>query len=236
MRKGLKNKHKDIVGKRFKKTDFAQWSEAKFMKWFSLVHFFTVDNKLSVTDISIRAFQARAKEEPMWEEWMWRYEIAEDNFEVVTFLNRLITTNRILGAYLQENPHAITNDMKNVMEANSSLRKYTEPFAVKELESGAEVVTTNMENGKYALPEVQYHKAILKMSAMANDLMTGITKDDIKKMSPGERIKLAKDLVLTMTKMQGGHRPNIQIFKQLVVQNAGKEDLEAAMIEMAGKT
>ena len=229
-------KHKDLVGKRFRKTDFAQWDEVKFMNWFKMVHFFTTEDKLSVTDVSIRAFQARAKENPRWEEWMWRYEVAGDTFEVISFQNRLITTNRIMGAYIQENPHVITNDMKGVMEANDSLRKYTEPFVVKELENGMEIVGSNMENGKYALPEVQYHKALLKMAAMANDLMTGITKDDIKKMSPGERIKLANALTTTMSKLQGGHRPNIQIFKQLVLNQAGREDLEAAMVEMAGKS
>jgi len=235
-KKGLKNKHKDLVGKRFRKTDFAQWDELKFMNWFSLVHFFTVEGKFSVTDVSIRAFQSRAKENPRWEEWMWRYEAAGDDYATRSFMNRLISTTATIGQYLQENPHAITHEMKGVMEANEMLRKYTEPFAVKETESGAEIVSTNMDGGRYALPEVQYHKALLKMAAMANDLMTGITKDDIKKMSPGERIKLANALTTTMSKLQGGHRPNIQVFKQLVLNQAGREDLEAAMVEMAGKT
>jgi len=235
-KKGLKNKHKHLVGKRPRKTDFVQWDENRFMKWFSLVHFFTLDGKWNINDVTIKAFQERAVDEPAWEEWMWRFEIAGDDFTPRTFRNQFMGVTGGLGAYLQENPHAITHDMKGVMEANETLRKYTEPFVVKETESGAEIVSTNMDGGRYALPEVQYHKALLKMAAMANDLMTGITKDDIKKMSPGERIKLANALTTTMSKLQGGHRPNIQVFKQLVLNQAGREDLEAAMVEMAGKT
>ena len=232
----MKKKHKDLVGKRPRKTDLAQWDEVRFMNWFALVHFFMLKDKWNINDVTIKAFQERAKENPRWEEWMWRFEVAGDDFVPRTFMNQFMGVTGTIGAYLQENPHAITFQMKGVMEANGSLRKYTEPFAVKELENGAEVVTTNMEGGKYVLPEVQYHKALLKMAAMANDLMTGITKDDIRKMSPGERIKLANALTTTMSKLQGGHRPNIQIFKQLVLNQAGREDLEAAMVEMAGKT
>lgn len=230
---GVKNKHKHLVGVKLRKTDFAQWDEKRFMKWFEMVHFFAPKGKYDVTDVSIRAFQERCKEEQVWEEWMHRYEIAGDDFVPKRFVNQLSGITGTLGAYLQENPHAITNDMRSVMKANPYLTKYTEPYTIKELDNGMEVVTTNQEGGKYTLPEIQYHKAMLKMSALANDLVSGITKDDIKKMAPAERIKLSNMLVTTMSRLQGGHRPNIQIFKQLVVNEAKREDLESALIEMS---
>ena len=137
----------------------------------------------------------------------------------------------LLGNYLQNNPHVITPRMKAVMEGNPRLAKYTEPFKVEQNDLGGLSIMPNTDEGQnLMLPEVQYHKALLKMASLANDLMAGITKEDIKKMAPDERIKIAISLVKLMSTVQGGQKPNIAIFKQLVINNAGRDELERAMV------
>ena len=162
---------------------------------------------------------------------MWRFQMNNEATKMKSISGKIMGFVPILGTYLQSNPHTITPRMREVMKANPRLEKYTEPFKVTKNEIGAEVVVPNTDDGQtLTLPEVQYHKALLKMAALANDLTEGITKDDIKKMTPDERINLAIKLVNLMSRVQGGQKPNIAIFKQLVINNAGRDELERAML------
>jgi len=44
-------------------------------------------------------------------------------------------------------------------------------------------------------------------------------------------ITLLGTLMPVLTKAIGGNRPNIRVFKQLVINNAGREELEKAFID-----
>lgn len=229
--KGVKNKFKDLVGQSLRKNHLAQWDEIRFLEWFALVHHFAPKGEWMWNDLAIRTFCQQAETRPCWEEWMCRFEMFKEDVNPKSISGKITGFMPILGNYLQNNPHIITQRMREVMKGNPRLEKYTEPFKVVENEIGGQSIMPNTDEGQtLELPDVQYHKALLKMAALSNDLIAGLTKDDIKKMSPDERIKLALSIVSLMSKVQGGQKPNIAIFKQLVINNAGKDELERAML------
>jgi len=232
MVKGLKNKHKDIVGQSLRKNHLPQWDEIRFLEFFALIHHFCPKGEWMFNDLACRTFCQQAENRPFWEEWMWRFEINKEGVSMKALSGRVSGFLPVLGTYLQSNPHVITKRMREVMKGNPKLEKYTEPFKVIKNEIGADVVVPNTDEGQVLeLPEVQYHKAMLKMAALSNELTAGITKDDLKKMAPEDRIKLSMQILSLMSRVQGGQRPNITIFKKLVVNQAGRDELEKAMLE-----
>lgn len=232
--KGLKEKYRPLRGKSFRKQDLKDWTEHMFTEYFRLVHFFTVEGEIKFTDLAVKSFQQHAPEHPLWEELMWRWEANDEVGNLRQFQNRFLYLTRTIGQYLQENNYLISKEMKGMMTANKYLEKYTEPFTVKTTETGIDVVTPNTDDlNDFTLPEVQYHKAIMNLSSLAKNLLEGIKADDIKKLPLKDRVELANKIINTISKIQGGHKPNTQVFKQLVIQNAGREELERAMVEMA---
>lgn len=233
--KGLKEKYRAVRGQSLTIRDIKEWSEEQHLEFIRLIHFFTVDGSITFTDVGVKSFQQHALERPFWEQLLWRWELNGDDYDLKAFRSRLFSTITRIGKYLQENSFIITPEMRGMMKANKYLEKYTEPFVVKELEGGGELVVPNDDNGlnKFSMPEVQYNKALLKMASVANNLLEGIKLDDLKKMPVKERIELANKLVVTMSRLQGGHKPNVAIMKNLIINQAGRSDLEAAMMNFA---
>jgi len=229
-----KKDYKEYEGVSLKKVMLENWTDAHFLNWIRLVHFFTdkTEKKLRFTELSLKAFREACRENEMWKEWMYRIEANKLDYDIGTISGRFLNSNRLIGSYLQGNPHKVTNQMRGIMEINIYLKKYIEPFTTKTSAIGADIVTTNSDDlARFELPEVQYHKAMLKMSKVADELLDKISRTDIKKMSPKDRISLANTLLGTLSRVQGGHKPNMQIFKQLVINQAGRQDLESAMLE-----
>lgn len=228
---GVKNKHKDIVGQSLRKNHLPQWDEQHFLEFFALIHHFCPKGEWMWNDLAVKTFCQQAESRPLWEEWMWRYEINKEGISLLSLGGKISGFMPVLGTYIQGNPHVITQRMREIMKAHPKLEKYTEPFKVTQNAIGAEMVVPNTDEGQsFTLPEVQYHKALLTIASLANDLIAGLTKDDIKKMSSDDRISLALKIVGLMSRVQGGQKPNIAIFKQLVVNNAGRDELEKAMV------
>lgn len=229
--KGLKNKHKDIVGQSLRKNHLPQWDEQHFLEFFALIHHFAPKGEWLWNDLAIKTFCQQAENRPLWEEWMWRFEMKKEEPNLPSIRSRITGFVPLIGSYLQGNPHVITKRMREIMKANSILEKYTEPFKMVENEIGGMSIMPNTDQGQvFELPEIQYNKAILKMSAIANDLIEGITKDELKKMPFNERVELALKIMNFMSRANGGQKPNVAIFKQLIINQAGRDELEAAMV------
>lgn len=223
---------KKYSGQSLKKTDLATWSDAHFVAWFRLIHHFTIDKKLTFNEVTLGAFRQKARDDDFWNEWMHRAEAHVRDYEMSKISGRILNMNRVIGSYLQHNSHLITTQMKGMMEASPYLEKYAQPYTTEKTGIGAEIVKPNTDDlSKFTMPEIKYHEAMLKMSNIANELLEGITKKELKTMSPKDRLTLANTLIQTMSKVQNGYKPNTQIFKQLVVHQAGREDLERAMLE-----
>ena len=223
---------KKYSGVSLKKTDIANWTDAHFVAWFQLIHHFTIEKKLTFNEVTLQAFRQKAREHDLWNEWMHRAEAHVRDYDIGKIAGRVNNMNRVIGSYIQSNPHVITTQMKGMMEASPYLEKYAQPFTTEKTDIGASIVKPNTDElDKFTMPEIKYHEAMLKMSNIADELLSTITKKEIKTMSPKDRLTLANTLIQTMSKVQNGYKPNTQIFKQLVVHQAGREDLERALMD-----
>ena len=118
------------------------------------------------------------------------------------------------------------------MEASAYLEKYAQPFTTERSAIGALITKPNTDDlAHFKMPEQAYHEAMLKISNVANELLESISKQDIKKLPVKDKITLANTLLQTMSRVQGGQKPNMQVFKQLVINQAGRQELESAMLE-----
>lgn len=222
---------KKYAGVSLKKYDIELWTDAHFVAWFQLMHHFTIDKKLTFNEVTLQAFRQKAREHDLWNEWMHRAEAHLRDYDIGKIAGRINNMNRVIGSYLQNNPHVITTQMKGMMEASPYLEKYAQPFTTEKTEMGASVVKPNTDElDKFTMPEVKYHEAMLKAANITDELLGSISKKDIKAMSPKDRLSLAKDFITLLSRVQNGYKPNTQIFKQLVVHQAGREDLESALL------
>lgn len=222
---------KKYTGVSLRKHDLLSWTDTHFLAWFGVMHHFTIDKKLTFNEVTLQAFRQKARENDLWNEWMHRAEAHIRDYVIAKISGRILNMNRVIGTFLQSNPHVITTQMKGMMEANPYLEKYAQPFTTETTKIGAEIVTPNTNDlDRFTMPEVQYHEALLRMSKVANELLGSVTKADLKKMSPKDRLTLANALIQTMSKVQGGQKPNMQIFKQLVIHQAGRQELESALL------
>lgn len=228
---------KKYSGVSLKKDDLKNWTDAHFIAWFKLVHHFTLDKKLKFSELAFNAFRQQARDNDFWNEWMHRMEAHLRDYDIGKISGRFLNMNRVICGYLQSNPHTITSQMRGMMEANPYLEKYAQPFTTERSAIGATLIKPNNDDlSQFKLPEIAYHEAMLKMSNVANELLDTITKQDLKKLSPKDKIVLANTLLQTMSRVQGGQKPNMQVFKQLVINQAGRQDLEAAMLEYTKTT
>lgn len=229
--KESKNKYKDVAGQTLRKNHLPQWDEQHFLEFFRLVHHFCPQGEWLFNDLAFKTFCQQSDSHPLWEEWMWRFEINNEKAKVKSISGKIMAFIPSLGLFLQGNPHVISPRMREIMKANVKLAKYTEPFKIITNEIGAEIVVPNTDDGAmFTMPEVQYHNAILKLTALANALVADLTTVDMKKMSPDDRITLSLKIVNLMSRISGGQKPNIAVFKQLIINNAGRDELEKAMV------
>lgn len=245
---GREHKFRVIKGVLPRKSEIIDWSEAKLISLLEFAQFFIEGDKFTVTREQISKFQERATETDWWMEFNVRidHQTNRADFKTRTFQMRLMTFIRTVLSYLKSNPHAISNEMREIMEKSARLSWALDPFKMVTTKMGAEIIkvddrettdpnVANVSPGQsgLTLPEVQYHNAILLMTSMLNDVLKSVKKDDIKKISASERIKIANALAQTLAKTFNSGKPNTLIFKQLNVNKAGKDDLERAFLDMA---
>lgn len=237
-----------IKGKPILKKDLLNWSEEKFLQFLLFVDHFV--NKTSDPDnhyfdivlVKIAAAEEQAKDNPHWKEFLARIQDKRDQ-TTKQFTYKIMSLTRVVVSFIKQNPYVLTDQMKVIMESNQRLRWGLQAFKAKTTEIGAEVVElddvedTNPSrlNAQYSqtgieTPQVMYQQALYNMASILNRLTRGIKNSDITSMDAKERIKLAATLAPQLVKSIT--RPtNIGTFKQIVINKAGKEDMEKALAD-----
>jgi len=235
-----------IKGKALLKKDVQNWSEAKLLSALQFADFFTNKNNdphtFDVVQIKIAAAEERAKDDAHWAEFMARLSARDQTTKQFSY--KLMAFVRIFVGWIRTNPYALTPQMRAIMESNQRLKWGIDTFKEKKTEIGATVVEmdnreetnpglANVTPGSTSLatPEVQYAQALSNMASILNRLTSGIKNNEISSLDAKEKIKLAATLGPVLAKAIGQHRPNVKIFKQLVINKAGKEELEKAFLD-----
>lgn len=237
-----------VRGKLPKKQEIHDWSEFKLFQLVKLAAWFTdpKTDRFVCTAEKIKEFYEMAPNEEHWLEFAARLNTVPftKTFNVRSFQLRFASLIRTPLSWLKSNTHAISNEMREVMEKSKRLSWALEPFTVKATRIGANIVTTNNQEttdvianvqtntSNVTLPELQYQQSIAQLASIAVNLTKGIKQDDIKKMGVEARIRSANAIMNTL-KQAMNNQPKTQVFKQLIINKAGKDELEKAYLDYA---
>lgn len=244
----MSTKYRLVRGEGLRKRDVVDWSPSKILSFIQFADFFiskeTDPHTFDVVMVKIEAAKERAKDEQFWDEFLTRIEQKDQT--VVQFRNKLMSMVRVVLSWLKTSPYAITDQMRAIMEPNQRLNWCLDSFKVVPTKIGGEVMVLNQDENtdprlpnhtpdasNIKSPDVQYAQALINVTSILKDLTTGIKQADIKALGTADRIKLINSMLPNVARAIGGHRPNIKVFKQLVINQAGRDDLEKAFLDYA---
>lgn len=241
------DKFRSVRGEVPKKRDFIKWSPEKILALMQFSIFFMKmgkyqDKEQMVYDVSVEKLEiANVSQEPYWEEFMAR--LHKKGMRTNSFRLRLQPVIQGCGGFLRENPHFITDEMRELIKDNARWNWCLTAFEEGESKIGGTIVIHNpantvipgVKNAQSALtdtktPLAQFHQGLLKMTSIFNNLLKGIPQADINEMSAEKRIKLANNLLHTLAKAVTTQQ-NTKVFNTIVVNKAGRDDLEKSILE-----
>jgi len=261
MDKRLSKRHEFrlVEGKNIKVRELPDWSDDKrlgFIKFF--VFFINPEtDKLRVNQERIEEFEIRSEVEPYFMEFRARIGLDLDKIkkqkgpEKMTSLSqykmRVLTMQRNVLGWLKNNPHMITLEMRDLMCRSERTSWALKDYKIEESLIGAPMVVpdnrettdpdmanVDAKRTNLTIPELNYQRSITQLASIAADLTKGLKKKDLDKMTAKDRIKTAIEITNALAKAMSAHKPQQQVFKQLVIHKAGVEDLEKAMLDYNG--
>ena len=232
-----------VKGRLPKVVDFDDWDDPKIYKMVKFIDFFMDGKKMDLTPKKRQEMESI--DDPYFEEFLVRIDspsdtpIREDKFKM-----RFITMTRTFLGYLKRHPHLITDEIYDILSKSQRMSWAAQAFTMKNTDIGGEVVAMHTDETtdpgiKNVSPmqtnpqaaEVQYNQAVLAMATALKDITKGIKREDLKRMKIEDRLKIANSIIVTLQKTFQGYKPNIQVFKQLNIHNATKEQLEQGFME-----
>lgn len=244
------NALKRIKGHLPQKREIVDWGPVKILTFLKFVEFFTDKDtgKFSITMPTIEAARRRALEEDWWDEFMARIEVTP-GFEggtIKKFSNRFLSLVRVPLSWLKSNPHAVTEEMYNIIISSPRMAWAAVAFKTIETEMGIQIVARDNGDatdpgrnnpthaGDVRTPAVQFEQAKFALISLAGSLVRGLDHDTVKKMSAKDRIAAFDKLMNTAMKMMGAGRPSTVIFNNIKTSTASKSELEAAIMGYSG--
>lgn len=225
-------------------TDIAKWDEQRFIDYIDFCEFFLDGPKKDtyrVTQIKLNAMKKLIEDDynPNWHEFAIRI----NKWEVQGYMQKLLAFSRIVFGFLKRNPAFITETILKRIEENPRFNWCLVNFKIDKTRTGIEIIAPqtldnagNAGGSKQIVsgrePERLFLDSAYKLMNIINTVASSIKPADIKKMKTTEKIKALRELsyVFTLTK---GYKPNSQIFQQINVYSAGREDLEKAILDYA---
>lgn len=241
------NKYRIVKGILLKNADVQAWDETKFVSFFDFLdRFYVVLNgkgKLNVTLEKIQFCEQQLTEEPegSFAEFMWRIDRWTEPFDGSihkSFYIRTANLMKIVFLYLKNHPELITDAIKEHCKGKVQYEWILSNTRVVTTKMGAEVVEHSHGGYEgnvpiragYADADARMIDSILKVANVYDMIASGITKKDIEKLNVKEKINALQKLsfIHTVTK---NFKPNNNTFKQINIYKAGKDELEAALLD-----
>lgn len=239
------NAKRAIAGQLPLKRDIVNWGGPKILEFLKFISFFIEDGQWKVTVPVVEAARRRALEEDYWDEFVARID-PDGSMPVGRFSKRLYSFARIPLSWLKSNPHAVTAEMYEIMQSSARMKWAVAAFKAVETEMGVQIVVrdndettdpglSNVDPKRDSVrtPAVQFEQAKLALITLMNDLVKGLTREEIKKMSAKDRIAAFDRLLNTGLRIMGSGRPSTVIFQQINTKSANRDELEKAMLEYA---
>lgn len=237
-----------VRGKLPQKRDVQDWGNTKIMQFLKYVDFFTTDGKFDTSVSRVTEAQMRGEDEMFWDEFSERVNIVpgKDGGTSLRFRLRLTTFARVVLSWIKNNPHAITEQMMELMDKNPRLNWAIKTFKMVTTDMGVQVVerdndeTTDprQKNETPAMsnvntPMVKFEQAKLSMLTLLQALSKSIPSSELKTMTTKDKIAAFDKLLNTATKVMGQTRPNSVVFQQINVNKSNREELEKSFLSYA---
>ena len=238
------NPFRAVQGNLWKKVDIQEWNEKSYLAFFECVNRFTRikdgEQKIVVSTEDLMKLEqdAFSGQYPFLMELVTRIDQMTTDPKATPhkFYVRFVAILRQVGAYIKQHPSIVTDEMRKVIEANARIAWCLVHYENKVTKIGATIVTEtkldNVDANKEVMsnphPQLMSMETELKLVDLANRMIKGVKVKDLRHLSTKDRIMLA----LAITKSNRGSRPaQVGTFNQLVINKAGREDLEKAMLE-----
>jgi hypothetical protein len=241
-----KNPLRAVKGELPKKRDVVDWPEEKILQLLRFVQPFIVDEKFKCTIEARKTAELRAQDEPYWPEFLIRIDkpVGGEGASEMQFRMRMMNMLRQVLAFVKQYPHVVTETMLPILQSTTRFSWCLHNFAAKETKLGAEIVVMQNRDTtdpsianpkpdltKVATPQIRFNKSLMESVGVMEMLLRGIKQKDINAMGTKDRIKTATALAATLTKTFSQYKPNVQVFQQINVSQAEREDLERVMFE-----
>lgn len=217
-----------------KKEDFSKWTPEKFLSFIVFNGIFVRTDEEGVVRDDVTREKVdllSVTDDPFWAEFMKR--ILKKDIGLNTFRLRLKAFAQNCGSYLQENPTNITQDITDAVKSNPRWQWILTAYAEKRNAIGAgQIVPANQSTplADTKTPLAQYHQGLLEMATLFKKVVKGISQEEINKLSTKDRLRIANLLSHTLSKAVTTQQ-NTKVFNTLVINKAGREDLEKSMLE-----
>lgn len=237
-----------VRGKLPQKRDVQDWSNTKTLQFLKFVDAFTKDGKFDTSISQVATVQMRGEDEDWWDEFLERINITpgKDGGTSLRFRLRLTTFARVVLSWIKNNPHAVTEQMMELMEKNPRLSWATKAFKMVTTEMGVQVVERDNDErtdagiknktpdaSNVSAPMVKFEQAKLSMLTLLQALSKSIPASELKTMTTKDKIAAFDRLMNTATKVLGQTRPNSVVFQQINVNKANREELEKSFLQYA---
>lgn len=236
------NPYRAVEGTLPRKRDVQLWSHDRLMDFFRFVTYFMDGDVVRPTGKNRGWLETEMAVHPThpWAEFMWRINVFTRNRQGTDrkFYYRLSATMRLIGMYVKSNPALMTDEMRGLLGKNPRLNWIIPHFKAVKTRLGPEVVVpdTRMtvgfqkETTKALNPEVSYMESMLKAANVFDMIVTSIRKSEIAEMTVKDKVNALSKLSFVFSQARN-MKPNSQVFKQINVYKASKEELETAIMD-----
>lgn len=234
-----------VKGKLPKKNEVADWSELKIISFLKFLELFSHDGKYSITDARRKEVEERSNDD-YFDEFLTRI----DRYVDGTYPNRrqfqmrLIVMARSVLSWLKQNPYAVTDDIKKLMESNPICHWAMSAFSEIDTNLGvptvildqSESTDPNRRNANQTVsnvksPQVLYEQALLSAVGILHELVSSFKKGELSKLDAEKKLKLITNLLPVIQKNIDRKNPNTIVFQKIVTAKASRDELEKSLLE-----
>jgi hypothetical protein len=231
-------------------TDVQKWESGKFIVFFTFLdRFYSThegrEGKLNVTLEKIELAEKEYEENPDIDfgEFLWRIDRWCEPYDAsltAKFNVRLMTMSRVVVTYCKRHPVVITDEIREICKGKKQYEWMFTNFRVVTTKIGAQVVEPNTLEFQGNIPvqgsmpnaEVALMESIKKVASVYDMIAGSITKKDIEKLNVKDKISALQKLSFIHSATKG-FKPNNNTFKQINIYKAGKDELEASLLDFA---
>lgn len=241
----MESKWRAIQGKSPSRRDLATWQGKQFICFAQFCLFFVtysedgLQSKVSVTKEKWRqAEEFLGMPDHPFQEFLYRINhfTFDPNASEKKFYYKLISMMKHILGYVRSNPGIISDEFRTLVEPHPRLNWCLQQTRVVETAVGPVLAPDKMQKvgdmhsmQSVASIEQRLSEVLSKGISTFELLLSSISADDIKKMTTKDKLLAAARLHPFFT-FAKGFKPGKQVFKQINIHAASREDLEKAIL------